>query len=916
MDRERRRKNKGKQPARGEREPRNVTYHQGPRRSSSAADAVRFLRENEIRERLEARTHNREYPMGRFISLKALEEIWTPACLEGLLDILDIDYDIDSALYIRTHLIKVLSILVAIRWDDWSRFESVFLERERMRVRGDSSLPFALSALEDNSFLGMSFASDFLNVQNAYIPIVVEEGESKTYPRTRPLPFLKSQSSQIGAGGFGIVTREVLARHQFMPKSEYKVDLTSGEIDVARKRFRAKGDFRKEAQNLTRLNSCLSSHDRIVKYLAVITIEDEEDLGSPKEFNILLPLAHTDLKGFIYNKDFEQNCSGVVDLVNEASYLADAIRWLHGEMRIEGKIVVCCHMDIKLDNILVYLDPKASHVGWWKISDFGISSMVEREERRTNARKRTPTLLNVPSPAGVLARITGSVRVSANRPGGAYSAPEVFIAKQIGPESDIWSFGCILFQVLLRGVGGIKLLTDIDQKRSSFEDGSVNDYFCQDGPRGQRLHPKVVGWLESSLPRDLSYRDNECAKKCKKIILEALKMSPNERLKAHQLQKELLRIANGTEQYSDVESVSSFTSNRSRPTAQSTRSNAPANPPPRIRVIPSTSSDLDQRLELSNNSLPPQYYEARNVPNPAQQPRISHNVESLPPSPQRPLTPPPERYNQFSYAARSTSSPESGPSSSQFANLSVFSGSFSSPLTHRPAQMETTYRNPGRDSDSFKELSPSSRTPMVDRWAQVSSPGVYLPPNNWGSSGQQTMSSVYHNYELDRSPHGDPQRSYPPPAQERLEHPASPSTSASSDLWTANHRRSVIDTHADPQPGLEAFEFPPNAGASSSKDRSRQGSIQSSVPPVETGPTNDRGETMPFQTPKDTFMTLISSTRAKIAFVAHSCAVVSTLYSPYSRKTIDAPHNCKWEKGCMAGDYLAMRAYCSSTNTQ
>lgn len=225
MDRERRKKNKGKQPVRGE--PRNVTYPQGPRRPSSAADAVRFLRENEIRDTLESRTHNRECPGERFISLRTLEEIWTWDCLQRFLDILGIDSDIGSAQYVRKNLIKVLSILVAIRWEDWSRFEDIFLEGRRRRLREDSSLPFALASLEDDSFLGMSFASDFLNVQHAYIPIVVEEGESKIYPRTRPLPFLKSRSSNIGVGGFGVVTKEVIACHQFMPKSEYKLDLIS-----------------------------------------------------------------------------------------------------------------------------------------------------------------------------------------------------------------------------------------------------------------------------------------------------------------------------------------------------------------------------------------------------------------------------------------------------------------------------------------------------------------------------------------------------------------------------------------------------------------------------------------------------------------------------------------------------------------
>jgi hypothetical protein len=229
---EERRRKKSKQPARRER--RNVTYYQGPRRSSGAIDAVRFLRENEIREKLELRTYNRECPAERFISLRSLEDIWTFDILERFLDTLEIDSDTDSVLYVRKNLIKILSILVAIRWDDWSRFESAFLDGGRRRLREDSSLPFSLLALEDDTLLGKSFASNFLNAQYAYLPIVVEQGESKIYPRTRPLPFLKSMSTRIGAGGFGVVTKEVVACHQFKPQSEYKTDLIEVRVSPIR----------------------------------------------------------------------------------------------------------------------------------------------------------------------------------------------------------------------------------------------------------------------------------------------------------------------------------------------------------------------------------------------------------------------------------------------------------------------------------------------------------------------------------------------------------------------------------------------------------------------------------------------------------------------------------------------------------
>ena len=577
-------------------------------------------------------------------------------------------------------------------------------------------------------------------------------------------------------------------------------------------------------------------------------------------------------------------------------------------------------MDIKLDNILVYLDRKASHVGWWKISDFGISSMVEREEPRPSARRRAPALLSVPSPADRLARITGSVRVSANRPGGPYSAPEVAIGNHVGPESDIWSFGCILFQILLRGVGGIRLLTEMDDKRGSFENGSTNDHFCQEGASGQHLHPQVVKWLENPLPRELSYKDTECAKKCRKAISGALKIVPSERPKAHELRKELLKIANGADQYySDVESVSSFVSNKSRPSSDSPRPQASPNAPPQIRVIPSPLLEPNRPPNSSVDHVPQNHYGFASSSYFAMPPIVENPLSS----PQKPPTPPPENYNRPSVSvpqtSRQVSNPDPGPRSSQHIGASTYSGDFHS-LPHRPPQFESSYRNPGQDIDSFKELSPSNH--MADGWGHVPSPRHLQASNPWEHFQPQPMPNFYHNYGVDRQSYVERHRIYPPAIHERFENPSSPSTSTSSEqVWSPQQRRPPLETQmTDPQPGLETFEFqPPHRGFDGGyipEDRSRQSSVQSSVPSVEAGPTNDRGETIPFQTPKDTFMTLVSSTRAKIAFVAPNSAIVSTLYSPYSKQTIQPPNNCKWEKGCMAGDYVALRGLCGPTNTQ
>lgn len=175
----------------------------------------------------------------------------------------------------------------------------------------------------------------------------------------------------------------------------------------------------------------------------------------------MLELADTDLKKFLYQTDFETQCSNVAQLLKEASDLLDALRWLHAGLSLAGRMQVCCHMDLKLDNILVYdIGNPDFPVGRWKISDFGISSMTEPEKSQ-RPKPGLPKASN-PTPAGTIARIastihrTGEVLTTAPRVPGPYSAPEVEKGSQVGPPSDIWSFGCILFQILVRGVDSIE----------------------------------------------------------------------------------------------------------------------------------------------------------------------------------------------------------------------------------------------------------------------------------------------------------------------------------------------------------------------------------------------------------------------------------------------------------------------------
>jgi hypothetical protein len=321
---------------------------------------------------------------------------------------------------------------------------------------------------------------------------------------------------------------------------------------VARKRLTAYGDFKKETRNLLDLNSCISEHKHIVGYIAIIVIGDD---ASPKDLNILLPLASMNLQHLLYSKDPVPPDFQIADLLEQASNVADAIQWLHAGLRIGDRELVCCHMDLKLDNILVYYDNEEP-VGKWKISDFGISTLKDKERDKTRAvRRQSSERLNVPglaktfsSPAESLARLTKTARMAADRPPAIYQAPEVFRGNTIGRSSDVWSFGCILFQILARGVGpGVDKLEELDELRRLEEDkvtGHATDFFFREGRAGCYLNPHVKAWLEEGF-WDRSYSDHEIVKACKRLILDILKIDPTRRLKAKAVNSKLYDIWRG-----------------------------------------------------------------------------------------------------------------------------------------------------------------------------------------------------------------------------------------------------------------------------------------------------------------------------------------------------------------------------------
>lgn len=178
--------------------------------------AQAFLEKEGIRDELEEAVINKEENLERFISHKSLKQIWT-ARLIPFFQILEPGYDNSAIIFAEKNLIKTLSILVAIGWPHWSSFWDLFFTSKDSSGRLnhlDNSLPYAFLILKDVSFLG-KWAPAFQRMQHIFIPIVVESGQIQEYEKEYRLPFIDLERKDIGEGGFGKVTKEVIACHQF-----------------------------------------------------------------------------------------------------------------------------------------------------------------------------------------------------------------------------------------------------------------------------------------------------------------------------------------------------------------------------------------------------------------------------------------------------------------------------------------------------------------------------------------------------------------------------------------------------------------------------------------------------------------------------------------------------------------------------
>lgn len=286
--------------------------------------------------------------------------------------------------------------------------------------------------------------------------------------------------------------------------SPYSNPVSTLKVTIIRKQIKSKSnaekDFHKEEHILSLLR-CLE-HPNIIQLLTAYTIHQTH--------NFLFPLADGDLKQFLRQQHRLPGFETDNEVFQALYELSSAIEAIHDYFSDTFNVrKIGCHYDLKPDNILY-------RSGKFIVSDFGLSRLSGEDQ--------------------------GSKSLYRNG-GGEYWAPEClsphddFKKLQVGRSSDMWSFGCVLSEILTYVQDGPIGVLEFSRKREIKLEGY---WICNTFHGGEKPHEGVTQWFSR-----LSGWHNitDAQKSLMVLIRDLLQQEPTARSKAQTITLGLFHIA-------------------------------------------------------------------------------------------------------------------------------------------------------------------------------------------------------------------------------------------------------------------------------------------------------------------------------------------------------------------------------------
>jgi serine/threonine protein kinase len=190
------------------------------------------------------------------------------------------------------------------------------------------------------------------------------------------------------------------------------------------------------------------------------------------------------------------------------SELADALRFLHCDLKHNGTRMICLHKDLKPENILVTRRSSDKRLVL-KLTDFGISSL-KREQ--IDSLCDTPACTTTANQTYSLRQQPTHTLLGDDR---TNSAPEVRDHGQVDASTDIWAFGTVLADYvawLYSGRDGLQAFEDARQTEDCMfyyvaerTQSLIDD--SSDGNSGRLMVKEgIANWYKSAIRQPSEYR--------------------------------------------------------------------------------------------------------------------------------------------------------------------------------------------------------------------------------------------------------------------------------------------------------------------------------------------------------------------------------------------------------------------------
>jgi Tol biopolymer transport system component len=183
--------------------------------------------------------------------------------------------------------------------------------------------------------------------------------------------------------------------------------------------------------------------DVAIKVLPAAFARDADRIARlQREAEVLATLNHPNV-GAVYGFEETPDASGIVMELVEGPTLGDRIA--HGPVPIDEALAIAKQiadaLDAAHDKNIIHRDLKPANVkvtpgGKVKVLDFGLAKMADAEPARGSSLSMSPTLAVQATSAGLILGTAG------------YMSPEQARGKTIDRRTDIWAFGCVLYEML------------------------------------------------------------------------------------------------------------------------------------------------------------------------------------------------------------------------------------------------------------------------------------------------------------------------------------------------------------------------------------------------------------------------------------------------------------------------------------